>query len=840
MKRFTQAAATLCLLLCTSTTVFSADLVLNKNNAAEWKIVLPVKSFSITRRAALDLQIYLKKVLDAELEIVKSDETLSGNGFYIGEGPAALAAGVDPGKLPRESFIIKRSGKNIYIAGRDTKGSADSDHWKSAPQSGTWYGVSRFLENNLGVRWFFPGVMGEEYSRLEKLAINDLNITESPKMTYRRMSYLWWKGLPEKHIQEVKDWKRRNGNGWSIVWKASHTWLYDIPAEKYFKDHPEWFALVQGRRKGSAPHGVQLCTTNPGVLDKFAEVITEKSGNEGGTMQSLGPNDGGYHCECKKCTALDVEKLPNGNPVLSDRYVTYCNEVAERVTKKIPEQTFGFYAYSFYSAPPRKTILNPQVKVMHVLNDTNILYYSEKLRNLYLNEKLLPWKKAVGTLFFYTHPAGMGNMALPSAHPKAIKLLYDDLNKAGITGISMNNQECFPAAAINHYLFEKLAWNPELDFDLLYQDALEKCYGKAAAEHIKAYFAVLENNVARYAEKISINMALGSARRFPGLLDYSYIDLYEKGNHHLTKALDAEINGKQRFRVKQLYDNLTYCKDTVDLYFLAKKLMKERSKDRKQILKAVGLAKKREDYLNRLVKDNWLMLSRAARTEKDYYLPLSSKIWNRFLNENENPKIISIPMLEKAPVIDGDITDEVWRDAPQFEISADKDSGDIVKNTSTGKIAYDKKFIYLSIVNNEPLMEKVADTITTHDGNIWEENDIELFFDIENKRKGFRQIMSNTLGTVADFDLQTKGDNPKGWNSDIKVSVKKNNDSWILEAAIPFKKLSKTGTTPKIGEIWGFNACRVSCTGKKRAYSCWNPTYGLFGKPERFGKIVFK
>lgn len=59
----------------------------------------------------------------------------------------------------------------------------------------------------------------------------------------------------------------------------------------------------------------------------------------------------------------------------------------------------------------------------------------------------------------------------------------------------------------------------------------------------------------------------------------------------------------------------------------------------------------------------------------------------------------------------------------------------------------------------------------------------------------------------------------------------------IIEVAIPFEFLGVP--TPRAGEAWRFNL-----TGQMAAdlnqYISWNPTYGGFQNPERFGSIRFE
>jgi Domain of unknown function (DUF4838)/Carbohydrate family 9 binding domain-like len=820
--------------LCAAFTV-QAELQVVKNGKSNYQVVVGKKCPKITVAAAKDLIMYLCKSTGAELPLKRTGVTNGKPSIVVGDCAAARKAGIDATKLPPEGFVIKTVGKDLYIVGRDTRGAINNDHWYSAPQAGTWHGVSRFLQQYLNIRWFMPQEVGEYVPKVKDLKLGKIDISDSPKMNYRRMSYVWWKGLSKQRIKDVKLWKRRNMNGWSTIWRGSHVWLQRMPAKKYFKQHPEWFAKVNGRRLEYAPHGAQLCTTNPGALDAFSKNILSDKTQLKATF-SLSPNDGGNHCECKKCRALDVEELPNGHPVLTDRYVTYCNEVAKRVLKKDPKKIFAFYAYSFYSNPPKRTKLHPSVRVMHVLNDTGVLYYSPEIRKMYVGKKLMPWKKAVGRLYFYTHPSGMGNMALPNFHKETIKYLFADLGKVGIGGVSMNNSEPFDATGLNNYLYQQMAWNPGADIDAIYQDALDKCYGVKAAPYVGKYFAVVEAAIAKYADSIKINMALGSAKRFPGLLDVSYDGLYAKGMPLLKKALKQPATKNQKARLQMVIDNLKYCRDTVELYKLQKKVMGP-GPVRADVLKAIKLAEQRRAYLKKVEKTGRLNMGRVLRTEKNSYMSFEPDILRaRLASLSGGVRTATVTWLKKgtAPKLDGKLDDPCWKKAKPFNADYDNRTGIKVNLKTVARAAYDSTFLYLGVYCQEPKMKDLKDSCRKPDGPVWNENNLDIFFAPKNS-KDLKHIIVNSLGTICDVDMPN-GKNIMAWSSNAKTAVSRTKDGWIVEMAIPFSKLS--GGTPGIGAIWGFNLCRVRPVVKQ--YLAFSPTFGLFAKPERFGKLIFK
>ena len=816
-----------------------ASLELVKDSKSAYNIFVDANALPITKRAAKDLQLYIKKATGAELPIVK---TVSADKpcIFVGDSEFSRKAGINISDIKPEGYVIKTVGKNLYIVGKDTEGPAETDHWRSAPQAGTWNGVSSFLEKYLDIRWFFPGEYGEYVPVKKDFTIDDINISDYPKMEYRRISYLYWKDLNKERVRDVIDWERRNKNGWSVIWSGSHTWVENFKQDDYFKAHPEWFGLVNGRRLEVAQY-FQMCTTNKEALDKFAEIAIKISGERNykkdNTMFSLSPNDGGNHCECPKCQALDNGVRPDGTQIMTDRYVTYCNEMAKRVNKVLPWQTFGFYAYSFYVEPPLKTTLDPHAKVMYVLNDNQTLYYSEAVRKKF-NEDISGWKKAVGSLYYYTHPEGMGNMALPAMHPTGIKKIFGDLGKAGITGISMNNGEPFDSTALDNYLYEKMAWDPMDDMDKIYDDAIKKCYGENAAPYVRKYFDTVENAVMKFSEKITVDSAMGSARRFPGLLLISYPELYDEGMPLLKKAAETEADKNQKYRLQMLIDNLEYCRDTVELYSLFQKINKTHKPDKKDILRALELARKRIAYLKGLEKEGRVNFDSEQFREKDFNMPFSPQIYSTFLKQLEGgSKKVYANEVPSADLTDGKVFAEFWEKIPSIDLNFDKNTGDALSVKASAKIAYDKNNIYINVYCEEPLMDKIKDSCRQPDGAVWNENEIEFFFDIKNSQKDFKQICVNTLGTVADYESINDKSDAK-WNSEVKTSVLKSDKFWNLEISVPFKSLS--GNTPKPGEIWGLNICRARRTLQPDEYGCWSPTFGGFLKPERFGKLIFK
>jgi len=249
------------------------------------------------------------------------------------------------------------------------------------------------------------------------------------------------------------------------------------------------------------------------------------------------------------------------------------------------------------------------------------------------------------------------------------------------------------------------------------------------------------------------------------------------------------------------------------------KSLKEEIKDIKEKIKS----EQKSDILAGLLND-------ISYFEKQ----LKVKIYNRKIiekTEEEKFTIIEIPGLiitktEVPPVIDGILDDIAWKKAVKATDFWYYDAtGKVPGNNQTiAYITYDDKNLYFGIFCKKEKLIYKSDAIDG--GKTWEDDSIELFFDIEGKAKSFNQFGMNVSG--ARFSTTGK----LNW----KCKTKKDKNGWYLEAAMPFSSL---GQKPKKGEMWRINICRNEYT-LPVPHSAWSCTYGSFLTPSRFGKVIFK
>ena len=200
--------------------------------------------------AAEELAAYVKKITGVDIAAAKSGALRR---IVLENGDEALGT---------DGFEISAEGDTLFVRGG---------------VRGVIYGVYEILERFGGVGWFSS--WHEIVPALDRLSVPDgVRIREIPAFALREP---FWYDPIKNNAFAVKI--RKNHAGWSDIPEhmggecrtgskrlRGHTFEKLVPPERYFKDHPEYFSEIKGRRLGF--HS-QLCLTNPDVKRIAAEAV---------------------------------------------------------------------------------------------------------------------------------------------------------------------------------------------------------------------------------------------------------------------------------------------------------------------------------------------------------------------------------------------------------------------------------------------------------------------------------------------------------------------------------------------------------------------------------------
>jgi len=430
-------------------------IAIARDGKAALPIVIAPDASPALAQTATELAGFLERITNAKFAIEKSAVA---RGITLG----TLAQFPDPALKEAlavkdvydglEAFAIRSDGGRVRLLG--------------ATEQGATHAAFRFLEL-VGCRWFFPGQAWEIVPRHANLTF-DLNETSRPVMLARdiwisRGFRGFEKGDPDAGAAFAL-WTRGNRMGKSLRVHILHRW-HAIPNDfkEEFKAHPEYFALVEGKR--TAP---QFCVTNPGlqkVVVQSARLHFEK--NQDAHMVSLDPADQAGWCTCPQCAAL-------GHHSRQPFYLA--NVVAKELKQSHPGKFVGLLAYSWHSEAP-DFALEPNVYVQLTAGmnasrytfDELLLQWSKKSPHLGIYEYFSTWD--------YDQSMFPGGKVADVDGAKTRLNYYVAHNVNSISAESANN---FGMGGLGYYVSNRLMWDPSADVGSLKQDFYDKAFGPAA------------------------------------------------------------------------------------------------------------------------------------------------------------------------------------------------------------------------------------------------------------------------------------------------------------------------------------------------------------------------
>jgi hypothetical protein len=242
--------------------------------------------------------------------------------IFFGRNPWSIEAGITTDDLRSEGFRIRSIGQDIHIVGRDTPTiGAHQVASRVGMEPGTLYGTYEFLERYYGMLFAWHDDLGTITPPQTDLTIRSMNIEDSPACSYRQFTK-----SPDGKANEVFGRRLRLGHPLEV--RHEHNWHRIMSPDVYGKEHPEWFAAINGQRYAkhySEKRGGQVCTSNPQVVEHFAKAaISHFDKDPKSDMFSIAANDGRKFCACRECQALDSGRVrPDDRRVLTDRFITF-------------------------------------------------------------------------------------------------------------------------------------------------------------------------------------------------------------------------------------------------------------------------------------------------------------------------------------------------------------------------------------------------------------------------------------------------------------------------------------------------------------------------------------
>ncbi len=217
------------------------------------------------------------------------------------------------------------------------------------------------------------------------------------------------------------------------------------------------------------------------------------------------------------------------------------------------------------------------------------------------------------------------------------------------------------------------------------------------------------------------------------------------------------------------------------------------------------------------------------------------------------PRRIICPVVDTAPVLDGDLSDEVWQQAAVADTFTDIRAAKAAPHQTTLRVLRHGDDLYFAIRCEETHLKDKEFLQVGFDyplaineepgGYLWWAESVELFLDPGRDRKRVFQTMLNPWGLkqCITYDTVKYGyfniENQLQVNYPVRGKVQILEDAWVLEFAIPVAAFE----VDKLDGEWGFNIARTRRlrAGHGMQYSSWTPLGWGFQDASTFGILTF-
>jgi hypothetical protein len=439
----------------------SKEILLARDGISYYRIVLPSAATPQEQKAATVLQDYLLQITGAALPIIPAGKPGSRYEIILGQNERldGLGIGINFSELGGDGFVIKTDSLRLIIAGGSDKG--------------TLFGVYAFLEKYIGCRMYTPKV--KIIPSMDTLLIGKIEDKEIPVIKYRTIHY------KDAWDAEYVDWQMLNhdAEGERPAWGTwVHTFNHLVPPEIYFKDHPEYYALRDGKRLPT-----QLCLSNPEVLKVVIQNLRrEIAKNPAAKYWSVSQNDNRKYCMCDDCRALDDKEGSHSGTMIS-----FVNKVAGQ----FPDHMISTLAYEYTRKAPATIKPAKNVNIMlcsiEVRRDVPIAEADDTMSVSFVKD-VRDWGKIASDIIIWDYVIQFNNLVSPFPNLQVLKPNLQFFAENGVTAMfEQGNREVGGEfSALRTYLISKLLWNPNIKADSVINDFLGGYYG-AAAGKIRQY-----------------------------------------------------------------------------------------------------------------------------------------------------------------------------------------------------------------------------------------------------------------------------------------------------------------------------------------------------------------
>ena len=503
MFRFKERFGLILLLSCCAMQYACADsFQITGDGKALVEIVIGTDAHPGVKLAAEELQYWVHEISGATLPIAEKAENENAGQIYLAVAPENFA---EDCALIGESdgYAVRPADNDIYIFG-------------NMPRA-LLQGVYKLLFYNTDIIWARPTVTF--FTPAPDIVLTEFDYIDIPSLARRGSSMAL---LTDGTLEENGMWELRNGcnvvcpassltprntyKDWMAKYDGSMyafeghpmMWQFLNPA-KYAEEHPEYYALVKGRRIFDR----HPCYSNPGMFEAFKKELAEEVAKVPPFVKFFNMSEADFsdgYCECEDCRReIVLEDGSRAVPTPGTNYYRFLNKAAAYLEEIRPGAYFICHAYF-------ATEFAPQIPVAdNILPDYCPIYQNMKfplydsVNNQHSYDRLSSWFSAKQGITLFSYYGLAPAFPRPSDRTMVEDVHYI-INNIPFRGITVmihpdtgphGRPDSWDFNAMSYWVMLNSCWSLPESADDMREIFLQRVWGPAA-DDMRKFYALVE------------------------------------------------------------------------------------------------------------------------------------------------------------------------------------------------------------------------------------------------------------------------------------------------------------------------------------------------------------
>jgi hypothetical protein len=661
------------------------------------------------------------------------------------------------------------------------------------------------------------------------------------------------------------------------------TWALCLGDTNYYGEHPEYFAMDDTGKRSRPVGQPMLCTSNRDVWKIIVEKI-RKLFDQGYDGVELAQSDGWSPCLCPACQKeFGDGRMPFSAEHPAERVWVMHKAIMDELAKSHPEKKVLVTVYGPTRFPSKRFACLPDNAIAEWCScGPDDKYWQGKFKASAVVDYYICGEECVPTGF------------VPAIGPQWLQArakMWRDCGMVGAYGFGRG--VCWGLGGPAYYASAKLAADPDANLDKLLTDYCDGVYGEAGRT-MERFFRLLHSRSNTTMTRPGFENGYPGEDAFAALYPPSVVN---KMDQLLKKAEKTAQNEKAKGWLKYTRDCFDGLKSVADMFAAKRAYELEPTREMLQLVKdrveafeqwrvRIIAYSRDKAYINRwfpayyglcrnLVCDGdstkWnhlyyhqpeveKLVDQAAKGEvkvrgtglgpANVLEPITWDFGKMMANIGcqREEKSILVRRTTVQPGPDGALAPDAWAgvNGHIFEMYHAANSTVEQDKQTVARLLYDAERLYVRFECNEPRISNMQLKSVGKDGNVYYQDEVELFLNPECSSRKYMHFMAAPVRDSSYDERKGYIDDPVdpryavadiSWNADwtYAYSIDKDKKMWVLEMSVPFKSLGSS--PPKSGDVWTGNLARCRRADGGEDLSCW--VAEEFGNPEVFGELVF-